>query len=132
MSGCGSGMSMVPNALQEEDTSTWPGPVVLTPKAVEMVREAMTRESLEGYGLRVSVVGGGCSGFQYGLDFENEEKAMDLTYDLDGLKIYIDPMSSQYLEGTQIDYVQGLQGAGFKFINPRAVRTCGCGSSFSM
>jgi iron-sulfur cluster assembly accessory protein len=117
--------------MDEEDTSNWPGPVVLTPTAVAMVREAMVKENLEGYGLRVSVMGGGCSGFQYGLDFENEDKALDLTYEQDGLKIYIDPMSSQYLEGTRIDYVQSLQGAGFKFINPRAVRTCGCGASFS-
>jgi iron-sulfur cluster assembly accessory protein len=132
MAGCGTGASLVPQApVDELDTSSWPGPVLLTPKAVEMVRDAMQRESLEGYGLRVSVMGGGCSGFQYGLDFENDEKAMDLTYEVDGLKIFIDPMSSQYLEGTTIDYVQSLQGAGFKFINPKAVRTCGCGASFS-
>src|SRR5438046_4671058 len=129
---CGSGASLVPqNPATEEDTSTWPGPVVLTAKAVEMVKEAMSRENLAGYGLRVSVMGGGCSGFQYGLDFENEEKPMDLTYELEGLKVFVDPMSSQYLEGTRIDYVQSMQGAGFKFINPTAVRTCGCGSSFS-
>ena len=132
MSSCGTGMSLSQPQVDSEDTSSWPGPVVLTAKAIEMVREAMVRENLEGYGLRVSVVGGGCSGFQYGLDFENEEKVMDLTYELEGLKVYIDPMSSQYLEGTRIDYVQGMQGAGFKFINPKAVRTCGCGSSFSM
>jgi iron-sulfur cluster assembly accessory protein len=125
-------MAMAHTPVDEEDTSLWPGPVLLTPKAVEMVREAMTRENYEGYGLRISVVGGGCSGLQYSLDFENEEKATDLTYDLDGLKVYIDLMSSQYLEGTRVDYVQGMQGAGFKFINPKAVRTCGCGSSFSM
>lgn len=130
---CGSGSSLAPQtaAPMEEDTSSWPGPVLLTDKAVEMVREAMAREGLEGYGLRVSVMGGGCSGFQYGLDFENEEKVMDLTWEQGGIKVYIDPMSAQYLEGTRIDYVNGLQGAGFKFINPRAVRTCGCGMSFS-
>jgi iron-sulfur cluster assembly accessory protein len=113
------------------DTSDWPGPVRFTPKAIEMVKQARTQEKLEGHGLRISVVGGGCSGFQYGLDFENEEKAMDLTYELEGIKIYIDPMSAQYLEGTTVDYVQTMQGAGFKFLNPNAVRTCGCGSSFS-
>jgi iron-sulfur cluster assembly accessory protein len=119
------------NVIPVEDTSTWPGPVLFTPKAVEMVKEAMVRENLEGYGLRVSVQGGGCSGLQYGLDFENEEKAMDLTWEQDGLKVFVDPMSSAYLEGTKVDYVQSMQGAGFKFLNPNAKRTCGCGSSFS-
>jgi iron-sulfur cluster assembly accessory protein len=114
-----------------EDTSTWPGPVLLTSKAVEMVKDAMEKEGLAGYGLRVSVMGGGCSGLQYGLDFENEDKPMDMTWEQDGLKIVVDPMSSAYLEGTQVDYVQSMQGAGFKFINPNAKRTCGCGSSFS-
>lgn len=126
-----SGVAAAESEATQVDTSSWPGPVMLTPKAVQMVREARTQEKLEGHGLRISVVGGGCSGFQYGLDFENEEKAMDLTYDLEGIKIYIDPMSAQYLEGTTVDYVQTMQGAGFKFINPNAVRTCGCGSSFS-
>jgi iron-sulfur cluster insertion protein len=125
------GVAPVENEATQVDTSGWPGPVMFTPKAIEMVKQARTQEKLEGHGLRISVVGGGCSGFQYGLDFENEEKAMDLTYELEGIKIYIDPMSAQYLEGTTVDYVQTMQGAGFKFVNPNAVRTCGCGSSFS-
>lgn len=125
------GVAPVENEATQVDTSGWPGPVMFTPKAVEMVKQARTQEKLEGHGLRISVVGGGCSGFQYGLDFENEEKAMDLTYEFEGIKIYIDPMSAQYLEGTTVDYVQTMQGAGFKFVNPNAVRTCGCGSSFS-
>ena len=130
---CGTGVAAAETTVQNnvEDTSTWPGPVVLTDKAVEMVKEAMARENLDGYGLRVSVAGGGCSGLQYGLDFENEEKPMDLTYEQSGLRIFVDPMSSSYLEGTQVDYVQSMQGAGFKFINPTAKKTCGCGSSFS-
>lgn len=133
MSSCGTGLATpeAPEAPAAEDTSNWPGPVILTEKAVEMVKEAMSRENLDGYGIRVSVSGGGCSGLQYGLDFENEEKPMDLTYETSGLKIYVDPMSTSYLEGTKIDYVQSMQGAGFKFINPTAKRTCGCGSSFS-
>jgi iron-sulfur cluster assembly accessory protein len=106
-------------------------PVTLTPKAVEMVNNAMAQENLSGYGIRIGVVGGGCSGFQYSMDFENELKDGDTLYDADGLKVYLDPMSAMYLQGVTIDYVIGLQGAGFKFNNPNAKNTCGCGSSFS-
>ncbi|HSB18719.1 MAG TPA: iron-sulfur cluster insertion protein ErpA [Anaeromyxobacteraceae bacterium] len=108
-----------------------PGPIVLTPKAIEMVKDAMARENLEGYGIRVGVVGGGCSGFQYSMDFENEAKEGDNVVDLGGVKLFLDPMSSMYLQGVTIDYVVGLQGAGFKFVNPNAKNTCGCGQSFS-
>ncbi len=106
-------------------------PLALTAKAVEMVKDAMTRESLQGYGIRVGVVGGGCSGFQYSMDFENQEKPGDLAFEQDGVRVYVDPMSSMYLQGVTIDYVVGLQGAGFKFNNPNARNTCGCGQSFS-
>ena len=130
---CSTGLTAATPAVAtpSEDTSTWAGPVLLTEKAIEMVKDAMEKEGLGGYGLRVSVMGGGCSGLQYGLDFENEEKAMDMSWEQEGLKIFVDPMSSAYLEGTRVDYVQSMQGAGFKFINPTAKRTCGCGSSFS-
>jgi iron-sulfur cluster assembly accessory protein len=106
-------------------------PIVLTSKAVEMVKEAMTRENLAGYGIRVGVVGGGCSGFQYSMDFENEEREGDTVVEQEGVKLYVDPMSAMYLQGVTIDYVVGLQGAGFKFNNPNAKSTCGCGQSFS-
>lgn len=108
-----------------------PGPIVFTPKAVEMVKQAIAQENLSGYGIRVGVVGGGCSGFQYSMDFENELKEGDVAYEADGLTYYVDPMSSMYLQGVTVDYVQGLQGAGFKFVNPNAKNTCGCGQSFS-
>ncbi len=108
-----------------------PAPITFTPKAVEMVKNAIAQENLQGYGIRVGVVGGGCSGFQYSMDFENEAKEGDLSYDAEGLRYYVDPMSAMYLQGVTIDYVQGLQGAGFKFINPNARNTCGCGQSFS-
>ncbi len=110
---------------------TDPNFVVLTDKAVEMVRSAMAQENLEGYGVRVGVVGGGCSGFQYSMDFEKEPKEGDIALAQDGLTVYVDPMSSMYLQGVTIDYVAGLQGAGFKFNNPNARNTCGCGQSFS-
>lgn len=106
-------------------------PVNFTAKAVEMVRDAMTRENLTGYGIRIGVVGGGCSGFQYSMDFENAEKDGDAVFEQDGLKLFVDPMSSMYLQGVTVDYVVGLQGAGFKFVNPNARNTCGCGQSFS-
>jgi iron-sulfur cluster assembly accessory protein len=106
-------------------------PLTLTAKAVEMVKDAMTREKLTGYGIRIGVVGGGCSGFQYSMDFENAQKDGDSVYEQEGVKLYVDPMSSMYLQGVTIDYVVGMQGAGFKFNNPNARNTCGCGSSFS-
>jgi len=105
--------------------------VVLTDKAVEMVKDAMTREGLAGYGIRVGVVGGGCSGFQYSMDFEEHPKDGDITVEQGGVRLFVDSMSSMYLQGVTIDYVVGLQGAGFKFNNPNAKSTCGCGSSFS-
>jgi iron-sulfur cluster assembly accessory protein len=105
--------------------------VVLTDKAVEMVKDAMQREGLAGYGIRVGVMGGGCSGFQYSMDFEEKAKDGDITLEQSGIKLYVDAMSSMYLQGVTIDYIQGLQGAGFKFSNPNAKSTCGCGSSFS-
>ncbi len=106
-------------------------PVVLTAKAVEMVKDAMQREGLTGHGIRIGVQGGGCAGFQYSMDFENQAHDGDLSFEQEGIKLFIDPMSSMYLQGVTIDYVVGLQGAGFKFNNPNARTTCGCGSSFS-
>jgi len=108
-----------------------PSIVSLTPKAIEMVKDAMTRENMNGYGIRVGVVGGGCSGFQYSMDFENAERDGDVVVEQDGVKLFVDPMSSMYLQGVTVDYVVGLQGAGFKFNNPNAKNTCGCGQSFT-
>ncbi len=106
-------------------------PITLTAKAVEMVKDAIQKEGLAGWGIRVGVVGGGCSGFQYSMDFEKEAKEGDMAFEQDGIRLYVDPMSSMYLQGVTVDYVVGLQGAGFKFTNPNARTTCGCGSSFS-
>ncbi|MCC6953238.1 MAG: iron-sulfur cluster assembly accessory protein [Deltaproteobacteria bacterium] len=106
-------------------------PVRLTSKAIEAVKSAMAEEKLENHGLRIAVQGGGCSGLQYALDFSDEERMGDSVFDVGGLKLYIDMASAQYLKDTEIDYVSGLNGTGFKFNNPNAKRTCGCGSSFS-
>ncbi len=108
------------------------GPVLhITEAAAEMVKVAMRREGLTDHALRVSVVGGGCSGFQYNLNFDDAVRAEDTVVEQFGVRVVVDATSAQYLSGTTIDYVKGLHGAGFKFLNPKASRTCGCGSSFS-
>lgn len=103
----------------------------LTDKAIQQAKALLARENLDGYGLRVAVISGGCSGFSYGLDFDKETKPGDVVLEMDGLKVYMNESSAKHLKGTTIDYVSGLQGAGFKFINPNATATCGCGTSFS-
>jgi iron-sulfur cluster assembly accessory protein len=96
------------------------------------VKETIERENLQGSGLRVAVVGGGCSGFQYSLDIEKDERPGDMVFEASGVKCFVDPMSSMYLLGVEIDYVEGQFGqSGFAFKNPNAKHTCGCGSSFS-
>ncbi len=105
--------------------------VTLTEAAAEMVKISMQREGLTGHGLRVSVVGGGCSGFQYNLGFDGAARPDDAVLEQHGVRLLIDSTSAPYLQGTTIDYVSSLHGAGFKFSNPNASRTCGCGSSFS-
>ena len=112
-------------------TSDTPDFLTLTPRAIEMVLAALQQENLTGHGIRIGVAGGGCSGFQYTMDFEQESRDGDVVLVQGGLKLFVDAMSSMYLQGVTVDYVQGLQGAGFKFNNPNAKNTCGCGSSFS-
>ena len=124
--------------LQQQDLNTnsnnaaadLPG-VNLTPKALEAVRKMIAKEGLPAdQGLRISVVGGGCSGFQYSLGFDGQKEGDILTV-IDGVNIFVDEISLPYIAGTTLDYVEGLHNAGFRFDNPRASRTCGCGSSFS-
>ena len=105
--------------------------LVMTDKAVDKVKQLLAEESKQGYGLRVAVQGGGCSGFQYGLTFENAQRDNDHVLDMNGLKVYVDPMSGMYLDGVSIDYIDSLEGSGFKIENPNASGTCGCGSSFT-
>ena len=112
------------------DNSALPN-VNLTPKAIEMVRKMHTKEGLgPDKGLRIGVVGGGCSGFQYQLNFDSEKEG-DRVVDFGGVRVLVDDFSLPYIAGTTLDFVEGLHGAGFRFDNPRAQRTCGCGSSFS-
>jgi iron-sulfur cluster assembly accessory protein len=105
--------------------------VTLTPVATEKVREIMSQQNPLPTGLRVAVVGGGCSGFTYHMAFENQANESDNVYEYEGLKVLVDQMSEMYLDGVEIDYVESLEGAGFKFNNPNVRSTCGCGASFS-
>jgi iron-sulfur cluster assembly accessory protein len=105
--------------------------IELTTNAVAKVKEIMAQQNPLPLGLRVSVVGGGCSGFSYQMNFENQTNGIDKTYEFDGLKVFVDQASLMYLNGTKIDYIETLEGAGFKFDNPNVKTTCGCGSSFS-
>ena len=105
--------------------------VQITPTAVNKVREILESQNPIPAGLRLAVVGGGCSGFSYSMAFENKPSMLDKTYDYEGLKVYVDQASMLYLEGAEVDYVETLEGSGFKFNNPNVKSTCGCGSSFS-
>ena len=104
---------------------------MITDSAKKAIKDAISAEGEAGDGLRISVVGGGCSGYQYSLDFDKEERIGDVVMSFDGISVYVDSVSAGYMKGTTIDYVSGLHGTGFKFNNPNAKRTCGCGSSFS-
>jgi len=106
--------------------------ISLTPVASSKVKEIMSMQTPVPSALRVAVVGGGCSGFQNHMAFENQTNDTDEVVDFDGLKVAVDQMSSMYLDGVEIDYIETLEGAGFKFNNPNVKSTCGCGSSFSV
>ncbi len=104
----------------------------LTPTAVSKVQTFIEEQGAsEDAGLRVAVLPGGCSGFQYGLNIEEAPEADDEVFDLSGVRIFVDPFSVQYLDGVEIDYVTSMMGSGFTFTNPNATGGCGCGSSFT-
>ncbi|HEV2385940.1 MAG TPA: iron-sulfur cluster assembly accessory protein [Candidatus Acidoferrales bacterium] len=105
--------------------------LTLTPTAVEKVKEILTQQNPLPSGLRVAVIGGGCSGFTYHMAFENQTNDTDNVYEFGDLKVLVDQMSEMYLDGVEIDYVESFEGAGFKFNNPNVRSTCGCGASFS-
>jgi iron-sulfur cluster assembly accessory protein len=105
--------------------------IQLTEKAVGKVNEILNMQEPKPAGLRISVVGGGCSGFSYSMAFETNPGMLDKTYSFDGLKVFIDQASMLYLDGAEVDYVETMEGSGFKFNNPNVKSTCGCGSSFS-
>jgi iron-sulfur cluster assembly protein len=105
--------------------------LTLTPVAVGKVQEILDMQEPKPAGLRISVVGGGCSGFSYSMAFENSPGMLDKTYSFEGLKVFIDQASLLYLDGAEFDYVETMEGSGFKFNNPNVKSTCGCGSSFN-
>jgi iron-sulfur cluster assembly accessory protein len=106
--------------------------IQLTDRAVSKVKQLLSAEDKTGYGLRVAVQGGGCSGFQYGLTWEKEARDNDQTLEVSGLKVFVDHLSVMYLDGVRIDYIDGLTESGFKIENPNASGSCGCGHSFSV
>ena len=103
----------------------------MTDAAVGKVKEILDQQDPKPAGLRIAVVGGGCSGFNYSMTFENSPGMLDKVYDFDGLKVYIVQVQQADLDGASVDYVESLEGEGFKFNNPNVRTTCGCGSSFS-
>ncbi len=107
-------------------------PLNFTDSAIAKVKEIMAQQNPVPAGLRVGVVGGGCSGFSYSMSFENGAGMMDKTFDFDGLKVFVDATSLMYLKGVSVDYLETLEAAGFKFDNPNVKSTCGCGSSFNV
>jgi iron-sulfur cluster assembly accessory protein len=122
--------TVIPTVTPEAKPKT--APINLTTNAIAKVKEIMAQQNPVPAGLRVGVVGGGCSGFSYSMQFENGAGMMDKVFDMDGLKVYVDATSVMYLNGCIVDYVETLEGAGFKFENPNVKSTCGCGSSFSV
>lgn len=119
-------------------TTAIPQPIVndeitLTPKAVAEVRRLMAANNIPAtHGLRVSVKGGGCSGLSYVMGFDEAPKEKDQVMEIDGLRVFVDPKSLFHISGTVLDFSDGLNGKGFVFNNPKAQRTCGCGSSFGV
>lgn len=105
--------------------------VELTPLAAEKLQAIMQEKNLTTHGLRVFIAGGGCSGFQYGMAFENQMEEGDYVFESRGVRLYVDQASAMYLEGASVDYVDSLMGGGFRIENPNAVSTCSCGQSFS-
>ena len=123
--------AVVPEVV-EAPAATPSTPVKLTDAAIGKVKEIMATQDPLPAGLRIGVVGGGCSGFQYSMSFENQSGMMDKVLRFEDLKVFVDATSAMYLNGCVVDYVETLEAAGFKFENPTVKSTCGCVSSFSV
>ncbi len=117
--------------IQTSPDNPLPG-IVFTDAAARKVQELILEERNPNLKLRVYISGGGCSGFQYGFSFDEERAEDDIAVENDGITLLVDPLSFQYLMGSEVDYSESLQGAQFVIRNPNAATTCGCGSSFSI
>ena len=108
--------------------------IEVTPRALEKIRSGIAKEGIspEEGGLRLGVLGGGCSGLSYSIRFDTRPRERDRVYEFDGVRLFVDPKSFVYLHGMTLDYEQTLMKQGFHFINPNSTRSCGCGSSFSV
>ena len=122
----------LPGTVAAPDYQSLDRPLDFTAAAAAKVRELIREEGNEALALRVYIQGGGCSGFQYGFEFDENRAEDDVAIDTDQVTLLVDPLSLQYLMGSQVDYTESLHGAQFVIRNPNAKTTCGCGSSFSM
>ena len=122
----------LPAAASAPNYQSLDRPLNFTGAAAAKVRELIREEGNEALALRVYIQGGGCSGFQYGFEFDENRAEDDVAVDTDDVTLLVDPLSLQYLMGSEVDYTESLQGAQFVIRNPNAKTTCGCGSSFSM
>ena len=123
--------SLIPT-LATPDYQSLDRPLEFSPAAAAKVRELIAEEGNAALKLRVYIQGGGCSGFQYGFEFDEQQAEDDLAVLTDGVTLLVDPLSLQYLMGAQVDYTESLHGAQFVIRNPNAKTTCGCGSSFTV
>lgn len=106
--------------------------ITLSETATKQIRKFQEEEGKAGGGLRIAVVGGGCSGLSYKMDFQMEAASGDKVLEINGVKLFVDPKSALYLKGLELDYSGGLNGSGFIFKNPNATKSCGCGTSFAV
>tara|TARA_R110001583_G_scaffold54854_3_gene167372 strand:- start:115 stop:498 length:384 start_codon:yes stop_codon:yes gene_type:complete len=120
------------SAVEEWDAEDAESPLVFTDAAAAKVKSLIEEEQNADLKLRVFVTGGGCSGFSYGFSFDEQMGEDDTAVEKNGVTLLVDPMSYQYLAGSEVDYKEGLQGSQFVIKNPNATTTCGCGSSFSI
>ncbi len=117
--------------MTEATTTKTEATVNVTPKAVEKIRESFAREGVSGGGLRLGVLGGGCSGLSYQFKYDAEPRANDHVFEFEDVKVFVDPKSMLYLSGMTLDYKESIMYSGFAFENPNASKSCGCGTSFT-
>jgi iron-sulfur cluster assembly accessory protein len=120
---------MEPDTIETDNVEVMPV-LTVTPAAVDVIRTLLVQRNIPNHGLRVFVSGGGCSGMQYGMAFEESPREFDQVVEIDGIRLIVDSTSLMYLQGATIDYIDSLMGGGFRIDNPNAVSTCGCGHSF--